>query len=86
MEIDALQIGKLDLQPGSYLVVKFPATWHQDGIAKLVSNVRAAMPEGVKVLFVPDSVDLSVLTVPENKPDLRTMADTPSPYCLAKRG
>ena len=56
-EILPLHIGKLELSPGDILVVKTdrapPAT---------TDVLRALVPAGVRVLYIPSNVDLSVMT------------------------
>lgn len=58
-EITEFQIARLELRPGDVLVVKTP---HGVNIPRDRITVQSLVPAGVRILFIPPEVDLSVLT------------------------
>ena len=54
----AFSIAKLELEPGDVLVVKGPRPPRHDAMCRIV-------PAGVRILYIPPEVELSVLTKKE---------------------
>jgi hypothetical protein len=59
------RIGKLELKPGDRLLAKFDANLSHDQVECIRANLADVIPDGVKILVLDKSVDLSVMTSDE---------------------
>lgn len=66
---DEYRIGRLRLGPGDTLVVKLNHRIDPPMAVRLRAELATQVPEGIKILVVDPSLDLSVLTKDEIAPD-----------------